>query len=152
MTEPKNYNAPGRRRNRGVILWAALRFPYKWHPAILQKIIRISSLLRLLPFFPIHTSQIYNKDFWNGPSAGQEDIRWSRGQARCVSCWRLSPVKAWHFIESVMLEFWLNEPKEIISATDVWSSERAIAQPRHSTVETTSRPTKNRSGGAARAA
>lgn len=46
-----------------------------------------------------------------------------------------------------MLEIWLNEPNEIISATDVWSSERAIAQPSHNTVEAASRPTKNRSGG-----
>ncbi|KAM0207055.1 hypothetical protein ACHAQD_012180 [Fusarium lateritium] len=53
---------------------------------------------------------------------------------------------------SAMLEIWLNEPKEIVSAIDVWSSERAIAQPRHSTVKATSRSTKKNNGGATRAA
>ncbi|KAM0487985.1 hypothetical protein ACHAP7_001803 [Fusarium lateritium] len=53
--------------------------------------------------------------------------------------------------ESVMLEIWLNEPNEIISATDVWSSERAIAQPRHNPAKATSRPTE-KNGGTVRAA
>ncbi|KAM0245546.1 hypothetical protein ACHAP5_005353 [Fusarium lateritium] len=54
--------------------------------------------------------------------------------------------------ESVMLEIWLNEPKEIVSAIDVWSSERAIAQQRHSTAKATSRSIEKKNGGAARAA
>ncbi|KAF4447175.1 hypothetical protein FALBO_16983 [Fusarium albosuccineum] len=32
--------------------------------------------------------------------------------------------------EPVMLEIWLNEPSDVVSATDVWSSERALARPR----------------------
>ncbi|KAM5355111.1 hypothetical protein ACJ41O_001757 [Fusarium nematophilum] len=31
---------------------------------------------------------------------------------------------------SVMLDLWLNEPSGVVSATDVWSSERAISRPR----------------------
>ncbi|KAM0213207.1 hypothetical protein ACHAQI_004250 [Fusarium lateritium] len=53
---------------------------------------------------------------------------------------------------SVMLEVWLNEPKEIVSAIDVWSSERAIAQPRHNTAKATCRSTKKTNGGTARGA
>ncbi|RBR21684.1 uncharacterized protein FIESC28_04784 [Fusarium coffeatum] len=38
--------------------------------------------------------------------------------------------------ESVMLQTWLYEPKDVTSATDVWSSERAIAKPRPKTSAT----------------
>ncbi|KAI8396424.1 hypothetical protein FOFC_20972 [Fusarium oxysporum] len=32
---------------------------------------------------------------------------------------------------SAMLQIWLNEPENIVSAADPWSSQRAIAKPRH---------------------
>ncbi|KAI3581912.1 hypothetical protein IWW34DRAFT_802729 [Fusarium oxysporum f. sp. albedinis] len=31
---------------------------------------------------------------------------------------------------SAMLQIWLNEPEDVVSATDTWSSQRAIAKPR----------------------
>ncbi|KAI3572139.1 hypothetical protein IWW34DRAFT_637988 [Fusarium oxysporum f. sp. albedinis] len=33
-------------------------------------------------------------------------------------------------IDSAMLQIWLNEPENIVSAADPWSSQRAIAKPR----------------------
>ncbi|KAG5790119.1 hypothetical protein H9Q69_010820 [Fusarium xylarioides] len=33
-------------------------------------------------------------------------------------------------IDSVMLQIWLNEPEVVVSATDTWSSQRALAKPR----------------------
>ncbi|CVL12085.1 uncharacterized protein FFB20_11654 [Fusarium fujikuroi] len=33
--------------------------------------------------------------------------------------------------DSVMLQIWLNEPEDVVSATDAWSSQRALAKPRH---------------------
>jgi hypothetical protein len=30
-----------------------------------------------------------------------------------------------------MLQIWLNEPEDVVSATDTWSSQRALAKPRH---------------------
>ncbi|KAF5642771.1 uncharacterized protein FTJAE_3487 [Fusarium tjaetaba] len=32
--------------------------------------------------------------------------------------------------DSVMLQVWLNEPKDVVSSTDTWSSQRALARPR----------------------
>ncbi|KAL7759322.1 hypothetical protein ACKLNR_009412 [Fusarium oxysporum f. sp. zingiberi] len=32
--------------------------------------------------------------------------------------------------DSVMLQIWLNEPEDVVSATDTWSSQRALAKPR----------------------
>ncbi|KAJ3524359.1 hypothetical protein NM208_g12087 [Fusarium decemcellulare] len=32
--------------------------------------------------------------------------------------------------ESAMLEIWLNEPRDVVSAPDVWSSEQALARQR----------------------
>lgn len=29
-----------------------------------------------------------------------------------------------------MLQIWLNEPEDVVSATDTWSSQRALAKPR----------------------
>ncbi|KAH7260779.1 uncharacterized protein BKA55DRAFT_686362 [Fusarium redolens] len=31
---------------------------------------------------------------------------------------------------SAMLQIWLNEPEDVVSATDTWSSQRALAKPR----------------------
>ncbi|RKL22198.1 hypothetical protein BFJ70_g13225 [Fusarium oxysporum] len=31
---------------------------------------------------------------------------------------------------SVMLQIWLDEPEDVVSATDTWSSQRALAKPR----------------------
>ncbi|KAJ4039257.1 hypothetical protein NW756_009628 [Fusarium oxysporum] len=31
--------------------------------------------------------------------------------------------------DSVMLQIWLNEPEDVVSATDTWSSQRALAKP-----------------------
>ncbi|KAI1034295.1 hypothetical protein LB504_004446 [Fusarium proliferatum] len=32
--------------------------------------------------------------------------------------------------DSVMLQIWLNEPEDVVLASDVWSSQRAVAKPR----------------------
>ncbi|EXK32663.1 hypothetical protein FOMG_11545 [Fusarium oxysporum f. sp. melonis 26406] len=32
--------------------------------------------------------------------------------------------------DSVMLQIWLKEPEDVVSATDTWSSQRALAKPR----------------------
>ncbi|SCO85970.1 uncharacterized protein FRV6_10097 [Fusarium oxysporum] len=32
--------------------------------------------------------------------------------------------------DSVMLQIWLNEPEDVVSATDTWSSQRALVKPR----------------------
>ncbi|SCV45431.1 uncharacterized protein FFB14_08648 [Fusarium fujikuroi] len=34
-------------------------------------------------------------------------------------------------LDSVMLQIWLNEPEDVVSATDPWSSQRALTKPRH---------------------
>ncbi|KAJ4266050.1 hypothetical protein NW762_004023 [Fusarium torreyae] len=54
--------------------------------------------------------------------------------------------------ESVMLQAWLNEPEDITSATDVWSAQRAIAQPRQYIGGDKSYHPNYESGGAAKAA
>ncbi|KAF5672560.1 hypothetical protein FHETE_3694 [Fusarium heterosporum] len=52
----------------------------------------------------------------------------------------------------VMLEVWLHEPKEIASASDVWSSERASVTPRPTTDDTIPRRPKKKNGDVAEAA
>ncbi|KAG5751851.1 hypothetical protein H9Q72_001552 [Fusarium xylarioides] len=32
--------------------------------------------------------------------------------------------------DSVMLQIWLNEPEDVVSSTDTWSSQRALTKPR----------------------
>ncbi|KAF5693571.1 hypothetical protein FDENT_1914 [Fusarium denticulatum] len=32
--------------------------------------------------------------------------------------------------DSAMLQIWLNEPEDVVSATDTWSSQRALTKPR----------------------
>ncbi|KAF5238719.1 hypothetical protein FANTH_10217 [Fusarium anthophilum] len=45
--------------------------------------------------------------------------------------------------DSVMLQIWLNEPEDVISASDTWSSQRALAKPRrHLDLVQSSRPKK----------
>ncbi|KAF5627452.1 hypothetical protein F52700_8378 [Fusarium sp. NRRL 52700] len=45
--------------------------------------------------------------------------------------------------DSVMLQIWLNEPEDVVSATDTWSSQRALAKPRrHLDLVQSSRPKK----------
>jgi hypothetical protein len=51
-----------------------------------------------------------------------------------------------------MLEVWLKEPEDIVSATDVWSSERAITKPRHTADNTVPQRSKNEGGDVAEAA
>ncbi|KAF5650887.1 hypothetical protein F25303_4265 [Fusarium sp. NRRL 25303] len=42
---------------------------------------------------------------------------------------------------SVMLQIWLNEPEDVVSASDTWSSQRAVAKPRrHLDLVQSSRP------------
>ncbi|KAF4445663.1 hypothetical protein F53441_10612 [Fusarium austroafricanum] len=50
----------------------------------------------------------------------------------------------------VMLQVWLNEPEDIMSGADVWSSERAVIRPRRD-IGTTKQP-KKKSGDAAKSA
>ncbi|KAF5001957.1 hypothetical protein FGRMN_698 [Fusarium graminum] len=52
----------------------------------------------------------------------------------------------------VMLEVWLHEPKEIASASDVWSSERAKVKPRPTTNDTMPRQSKKKIGDVSEAA
>ncbi|KAM0549405.1 hypothetical protein ACHAPJ_009391 [Fusarium lateritium] len=54
--------------------------------------------------------------------------------------------------EPVMLQAWLNEPEDITSASDVWSSQRALTQPRQYVDSDKSHQPKDESGGAAEAA
>ncbi|CVK94417.1 uncharacterized protein FMAN_03530 [Fusarium mangiferae] len=43
--------------------------------------------------------------------------------------------------DSVMLQIWLNEPEDVVSASDTWSSQRAVAEPRrHLDLVQSSRP------------
>ncbi|CCT64908.1 uncharacterized protein FFUJ_03830 [Fusarium fujikuroi IMI 58289] len=53
--------------------------------------------------------------------------------------------------DSAMLQVWLNEPEDVVSATDTWSSQRAFAKPRcHLDFEEPKRP-KNKDTGIASA-
>ncbi|KAJ4120059.1 hypothetical protein NW768_010342 [Fusarium equiseti] len=54
--------------------------------------------------------------------------------------------------EPVMIQTWLNEPKDIPSAADVWSSERAITKPRPKTSATKPHHKKVKKNNAAKAA
>ncbi|KAJ4021444.1 hypothetical protein NW752_004452 [Fusarium irregulare] len=54
--------------------------------------------------------------------------------------------------EPVLLQTWLYEPKDITSSTDVWSSERAITQPRPKTSDTKPYKKKAEKNNAAKAA
>ena len=51
-----------------------------------------------------------------------------------------------------MLHAWFNEPKDITSSTDVWSSERAIAKPRPKMSDTKPYKKKAEKNNAAKAA
>ncbi|SPJ79964.1 uncharacterized protein FTOL_08355 [Fusarium torulosum] len=54
--------------------------------------------------------------------------------------------------DTSMLEVWLNEPEDIVSATDVWSLERAITKPRHTGDNTVPQRSKDKGGDVAEAA
>ncbi|UZP40626.1 hypothetical protein NXS19_008442 [Fusarium pseudograminearum] len=54
--------------------------------------------------------------------------------------------------QPVMLQSWLNESGTIASATDVWTSERALNRPRPSTNDTTIQHNNDKDDYAAKAA